>query len=131
MQHAWSCSAHRPRTSGRAREPGSISRLRFQGDRQSRPTGSPPVTDPDRGARLAWPRGLHALRFFLLIALVAPHHYPLAASLALTPGVVLTAYSLGVRHAFDADHISAIKNTRASTSRRSSSSSSRCSPPRG
>jgi high-affinity nickel-transport protein len=55
--------------------------------------------------------GLHALGFFLLIALVAPHHYRLGASGAFTVGVGLTAYTLGMRHAFDADHISAIDNT--------------------
>jgi nickel/cobalt transporter (NiCoT) family protein len=55
--------------------------------------------------------GLHALGFFLLIALVAPHHYRLGTSGAFTVGVGLTAYTLGMRHAFDADHISAIDNT--------------------
>jgi high-affinity nickel-transport protein len=30
---------------------------------------------------------------------------------AITVGVGLTAYSLGLRHAFDADHIAAIDNT--------------------
>jgi high-affinity nickel-transport protein len=55
--------------------------------------------------------GLHAIGFFLLIALVAPHHYRLGASGGFTVGVGLTAYTLGMRHAFDADHISAIDNT--------------------
>ncbi|MBV9466027.1 MAG: HoxN/HupN/NixA family nickel/cobalt transporter, partial [Solirubrobacterales bacterium] len=48
---------------------------------------------------------------FVLIALVAPHHYGLGASGTFTVGVGLTAYTLGMRHAFDADHISAIDNT--------------------
>jgi nickel/cobalt transporter (NiCoT) family protein len=43
--------------------------------------------------------GLHALGFFLLLA---------AGGLAAGTGV--TAYTLGLRHAFDADHISAIDN---------------------
>jgi high-affinity nickel-transport protein len=51
------------------------------------------------------------LGFFLLIALVAPHHYALGASGAFTIGIGVTAYTLGLRHAFDADHISAIDNT--------------------
>jgi high-affinity nickel-transport protein len=51
--------------------------------------------------------GLHALGFFLLIALVAPHH----RSGAFVIGTGLTAYTLGLRHAFDADHIAAIDNT--------------------
>jgi high-affinity nickel-transport protein len=55
--------------------------------------------------------GLHVLGFFILIALVAPHHYALGTSGAFTVGIGLTAYTLGLRHAFDADHISAIDNT--------------------
>jgi nickel/cobalt transporter (NiCoT) family protein len=55
--------------------------------------------------------GLHALGFFLLLALVAPHHYHVAASGAFAVGTGVTAYTLGMRHAFDADHISAIDNT--------------------
>ncbi len=55
--------------------------------------------------------GLHALGFFLLIAVVAPHHYRVGASGALAVGTGITAYTLGLRHAFDADHIAAIDNT--------------------
>ena len=55
--------------------------------------------------------GLHALGFFLLIALIAPHRYRLGASGAFAVGTGVTAYTLGLRHAFDADHISAIDNT--------------------
>ena len=55
--------------------------------------------------------GLHALGFFLLIALVAPHHYHLGSSGAFAVGTGVTAYTLGLRHAFDADHIAAIDNT--------------------
>ena len=55
--------------------------------------------------------GLHAVGFFILIAVVAPHHYALGSSGAFTVGLGLTAYTLGLRHAFDADHISAIDNT--------------------
>jgi high-affinity nickel-transport protein len=55
--------------------------------------------------------GLHVLGFLTLLALVAPHHsYPGAAS-AFTMGIGVTAYTLGLRHAFDADHISMIDNT--------------------
>jgi high-affinity nickel-transport protein len=54
--------------------------------------------------------GLHTLGFLLLIALVAPRHYRLDTSGGFTVGVGLTAYTLGLRHAFDADHISAIDN---------------------
>jgi high-affinity nickel-transport protein len=55
--------------------------------------------------------GLHLVGFFILIALVAPHHYSLGTSGGFTVGIGLTAYTLGLRHAFDADHISAIDNT--------------------
>ncbi|HEY4452097.1 MAG TPA: HoxN/HupN/NixA family nickel/cobalt transporter [Solirubrobacteraceae bacterium] len=55
--------------------------------------------------------GLHAVGFFLLIAVVAPHHYRLGATGAFALGTGVTAYTLGMRHAFDADHISAIDNT--------------------
>jgi nickel/cobalt transporter (NiCoT) family protein len=55
--------------------------------------------------------GLHVLGFFILIAVVAPHRYQLGSSGAFTVGLGLTAYTLGLRHALDADHISAIDNT--------------------
>jgi high-affinity nickel-transport protein len=55
--------------------------------------------------------GLHVLGFFILIAVVAPHHYRLGASGSFAIGTGITAYTLGLRHAFDADHISAIDNT--------------------
>ena len=55
--------------------------------------------------------GLHAVGFFLLLAVVAPHHYALGASGVFGVGLGITAYTLGLRHAFDADHIAAIDNT--------------------
>jgi nickel/cobalt transporter (NiCoT) family protein len=55
--------------------------------------------------------GLHVLGFFLLIAVVAPHHYRLGATGGFALGTGVSAYTLGLRHAFDADHISAIDNT--------------------
>jgi len=55
--------------------------------------------------------GLHVLGFVTLIAIVAPSHYNLGASGTFTIGIGVTAYTLGMRHAFDADHISAIDNT--------------------
>ena len=54
---------------------------------------------------------LHALGFVILIAAVAPGHFALGASGTFTIGIGVTAYTLGMRHAFDADHISAIDNT--------------------
>jgi nickel/cobalt transporter (NiCoT) family protein len=55
--------------------------------------------------------GLHAVGLFLLFALVVPHHYRLGASGVFAIGTGVTAYTLGLRHAFDADHIAAIDNT--------------------
>ncbi len=55
--------------------------------------------------------GLHVVGFLLLFALVAPHHYHLGSSGAFAIGTGVTAYTLGMRHAFDADHIAAIDNT--------------------
>ena len=52
---------------------------------------------------------LHVIGFGLLVALVAPAR--LGTGGALTVGVGVTAYTLGLRHAFDADHITAIDNT--------------------
>jgi high-affinity nickel-transport protein len=54
---------------------------------------------------------LHVVGFLTLIALVTPNHYRLGSAGAFTVGVGVTAYTLGLRHAFDADHIAAIDNT--------------------
>ncbi|WP_455566206.1 Nickel transporter NicT [Nocardia tengchongensis] len=54
--------------------------------------------------------GLHVLGWFTLVAFVAPQHFSLGDR-TLGIGVGLTAYTLGMRHAFDADHIAAIDNT--------------------
>jgi high-affinity nickel-transport protein len=54
---------------------------------------------------------LHAIGFLLLFALVAPDHLSLGGAGVFTVGVGITAYTLGLRHAFDADHIGAIDNT--------------------
>ncbi len=55
--------------------------------------------------------GLHVLGFAALIALVGPTLDRLGAAGTFTIGIGVTAYTLGLRHAFDADHISAIDNT--------------------
>jgi high-affinity nickel-transport protein len=53
---------------------------------------------------------LHLIGWVTLAVFVAPHHFSVGGK-ALGVGVGLTAYTLGLRHAFDADHISAIDNT--------------------
>ena len=88
---------------------------------------SPPLTGASRWARARdaltpaeWRRaaglatvivGLHAIGFFILLALVVPEHYELGSSGVFGVGLGITAYTLGLRHAFDADHIGAIDNT--------------------
>jgi high-affinity nickel-transport protein len=54
--------------------------------------------------------GLHVFGWFTLLALVVPKHYSLGTQV-FGVGIGVTAYTLGVRHAFDADHIAAIDNT--------------------
>ena len=54
---------------------------------------------------------LHVLGWGVLIFAVAPRDYHLGSTGVLGVGVGLTAYMLGVRHAFDADHIASIDNT--------------------
>ncbi len=49
---------------------------------------------------------LHIVGFGVFIVVVVPSHYK-----GLGIGVSVLAYTLGLRHAFDADHISAIDNT--------------------
>src|SRR3954468_9686717 len=63
------------------------------------------------GAMAAAVIGLHVVGFFLLFAFVAPHHFALGDSGVFGVGIGITAYTLGLRHAFDADHIAAIDNT--------------------
>jgi nickel/cobalt transporter (NiCoT) family protein len=55
--------------------------------------------------------GLHIVGFGLLILVVAPAKYKLGAAGTFAIGTGITAYTLGLRHAFDADHIAAIDNT--------------------
>src|SRR5205814_8232764 len=55
--------------------------------------------------------GLHVIAFGILLALAGPHDYSLGKAGVFGLGVGITAYTLGLRHAFDADHIGAIDNT--------------------
>ncbi|WP_199293435.1 HoxN/HupN/NixA family nickel/cobalt transporter [Streptomyces sp. GMY02] len=86
---------------------------------------------PDGGPRLSWRRvrasmtrkewagvggmagfvlALHVIGWVTLVGIVAPEHYSLGAK-TFGVGIGVTAYTLGMRHAFDADHIAAIDNT--------------------
>jgi high-affinity nickel-transport protein len=55
--------------------------------------------------------GLHIVGFGLLILVAEPAKYKLGAAGTFAIGTGVTAYTLGLRHAFDADHIAAIDNT--------------------
>lgn len=54
--------------------------------------------------------GLHLVGWGVLVLIVAPQHHDLGTK-TFGVGIGLTAYTLGMRHAFDADHIAAIDNT--------------------
>lgn len=55
--------------------------------------------------------GLHVVGFGVLFGLVAPEHLTLGDGQVFGVGVGVLAYSFGLRHAFDADHIAAVDNT--------------------
>ncbi len=54
---------------------------------------------------------LHVVGWGVLGLIVAPRHYQVGAHQVFGIGLGVTAYTLGMRHAFDADHIAAIDNT--------------------
>src|SRR5580698_6056949 len=54
--------------------------------------------------------GLYVVGFVLLFAAV-PHHFHVSRTEIFGFGTGILALTLGMRHAFDADHISAIDNT--------------------
>jgi nickel/cobalt transporter (NiCoT) family protein len=54
---------------------------------------------------------LHVVGWGVLAGMVAPHSFSLGSGQVFGIGLGLTAYALGMRHAFDADHIAAIDNT--------------------
>jgi len=50
---------------------------------------------------------LHVVGFGLLLFVIVPAHYQVGATGVYGIGLGVTAYTLGMRHAFDADHIAA------------------------
>jgi nickel/cobalt transporter (NiCoT) family protein len=55
---------------------------------------------------------LHVIGFGVLFGLVVPKHFHLGGDHPVfTVGVGILAYTFGLRHAFDADHIAAVDNT--------------------
>ena len=61
------------------------------------------------GTMAAFILALHLIGWFTLVVIVAPEHYSVG-SRTFGIGMGVTAYTLGMRHAFDADHIAAIDN---------------------
>ncbi|ORA13121.1 HoxN/HupN/NixA family nickel/cobalt transporter [Mycobacterium arosiense] len=83
----------------------------WQPSRTSRLVGA--LTRPEwwrLAAMLAVIIALHLLGWLTMVLFVAPAQYSLGGK-AFGVGIGLTAYTLGMRHAFDADHIAAIDNT--------------------
>ncbi|MFJ9121458.1 HoxN/HupN/NixA family nickel/cobalt transporter [Streptomyces sp. NPDC102394] len=62
------------------------------------------------GGMAAFVIALHVIGWFTLVGIVAPEHYSIGEK-SFGIGIGVTAYTLGMRHAFDADHIAAIDNT--------------------
>ena len=62
------------------------------------------------GGMAAFVAVLHVLGWGVLADVVAPGNLPAAATGAFGVGLGVAAYTLGLRHAFDADHIAAIDN---------------------
>jgi nickel/cobalt transporter (NiCoT) family protein len=63
------------------------------------------------GAMVAAVIGLHVVGWGLLTLAVVHGNYQVSAGKAFGVGTGVLAYTLGMRHAFDADHIAAIDNT--------------------
>jgi high-affinity nickel-transport protein len=62
------------------------------------------------GGLIAVIAAMHVVAFGVLMTMVAPHHYTVGTQV-FGLGLGVTTYTLGMRHAFDADHIAAIDNT--------------------
>src|SRR5579863_166863 len=73
-------------------------------------TASEPLWRRNVVGMIAFIALLHIAGWGTLIAVVVPQDLSVG-SMAFGIGIGLTAYMLGVRHAFDADHIAAIDNT--------------------
>ena len=82
----------------------------------------PPATNDQVAARPATNRrglwamgaavlGLHVVGWGILVVLATMHRFDGATGMVFGLGIGVTVYALGLRHAFDADHIAAIDNT--------------------
>lgn len=64
----------------------------------------------EAGGLLGFIALLHVAGFGVLLLVVEPHHYALGTQV-FGVGLGVTAYTFGLRHGFDVDHIAAIDNT--------------------
>ncbi|MEW2157776.1 HoxN/HupN/NixA family nickel/cobalt transporter [Streptomyces sp. NPDC007189] len=62
------------------------------------------------GGMAAFVLALHIIGWGTLVGVIAPQHFSVGTQ-TFGIGIGVTAYTLGMRHAFDADHIAAIDNT--------------------
>ncbi|MEV6838439.1 HoxN/HupN/NixA family nickel/cobalt transporter [Streptomyces sp. NPDC051133] len=62
------------------------------------------------GGMAAFVLALHVIGWGTLVGVIAPQHFSVGKE-SFGIGIGVTAYTLGMRHAFDADHIAAIDNT--------------------
>ncbi|MEW2620389.1 HoxN/HupN/NixA family nickel/cobalt transporter [Streptomyces sp. NPDC048106] len=62
------------------------------------------------GSMAAFVLALHVIGWGALVGVIAPQHFSVGGE-SFGIGIGVTAYTLGMRHAFDADHIAAIDNT--------------------
>ncbi|WP_186785283.1 HoxN/HupN/NixA family nickel/cobalt transporter [Streptomyces misionensis] len=62
------------------------------------------------GSMAAFVLALHVIGWGTLVGVIAPRHFSVGSE-SFGVGIGVTAYTLGMRHAFDADHIAAIDNT--------------------
>jgi high-affinity nickel-transport protein len=91
----------RPQESARLREGGRLERIR---------NGLTPREWARAGVMAGVVIGLHVAGWAMLAAAVAGH-YHISGNQIFGFGTGILAYTLGMRHAFDADHIAAIDNT--------------------
>src|SRR6266436_4825021 len=91
----------RPQESARLREGGRLARIR---------NGLTPREWARAGVMAGVVIGLHVAGWAMLAAAVAGH-YHISGNQIFGFGTGILAYTLGMRHAFDADHIAAIDNT--------------------
>ncbi|MGW7522280.1 HoxN/HupN/NixA family nickel/cobalt transporter [Streptomyces sp. NPDC054783] len=62
------------------------------------------------GSMAAFVLALHIIGWGTLVGIIAPQHFSVGTQ-SFGIGIGVTAYTLGMRHAFDADHIAAIDST--------------------